>query len=260
MSNTSQGQGWWMASDGKWYPPEAHPDAPTPTGAGYVLSTGLTTATRILSWVTAAGAVLFGAALINEAWRFDQWWNATDFGGGELDAFLDADDLAAAAGGLMILPSIALFVLMIIWLNKARHTANRFGGTETSWSPGWAIGAWFIPFANFILVKLIFMEVERLSNPEADPVPVGTRWKGTRLNPDGWWWFFLGIAGWVGMIVGNSLLDSGDEGLLQFNSGQYIAGHIISAIGLCVLAASFIVGAAMLKRLDGQLRRSPAGS
>ena len=25
MSDTSQGPGWWLASDGKWYPPEQHP-------------------------------------------------------------------------------------------------------------------------------------------------------------------------------------------------------------------------------------------
>ncbi|HUI03652.1 MAG TPA: RDD family protein [Acidimicrobiales bacterium] len=32
MSDVSQGPGWWMASDGKWYPPERHPDyvAPAP--------------------------------------------------------------------------------------------------------------------------------------------------------------------------------------------------------------------------------------
>ncbi len=27
MSDVSQGPGWWQASDGKWYPPELHPDA-----------------------------------------------------------------------------------------------------------------------------------------------------------------------------------------------------------------------------------------
>jgi hypothetical protein len=26
VSDTSQGQGWWQASDLKWYPPEAHPN------------------------------------------------------------------------------------------------------------------------------------------------------------------------------------------------------------------------------------------
>ena len=25
MSDTSQGVGWWVASDGRWYPPEQHP-------------------------------------------------------------------------------------------------------------------------------------------------------------------------------------------------------------------------------------------
>lgn len=30
MSHTSQGPGWWQASDGKWYPPELHPQAQQP--------------------------------------------------------------------------------------------------------------------------------------------------------------------------------------------------------------------------------------
>ncbi len=36
MSDASQGPGWWIASDGKWYPPELHPavrEAPRATGA-----------------------------------------------------------------------------------------------------------------------------------------------------------------------------------------------------------------------------------
>lgn len=31
MSDTSQGEGWWVASDGKWYAPEQHPDYVPPT-------------------------------------------------------------------------------------------------------------------------------------------------------------------------------------------------------------------------------------
>lgn len=38
MSMSSQGPGWWQASDGRWYPPEQHPDAVAaaqqPTAAG----------------------------------------------------------------------------------------------------------------------------------------------------------------------------------------------------------------------------------
>lgn len=35
MSDSSNGPGWWEASDGKWYPPELHPDAAQPTPPEY---------------------------------------------------------------------------------------------------------------------------------------------------------------------------------------------------------------------------------
>jgi hypothetical protein len=34
MSDVSQGPGWWIASDGKWYPPEQHPNYQPPTPPG----------------------------------------------------------------------------------------------------------------------------------------------------------------------------------------------------------------------------------
>ena len=47
MSDVSQGPGWWLASDGKWYPPEAQPGpAPTPTaGAAETTAAAGATAT-----------------------------------------------------------------------------------------------------------------------------------------------------------------------------------------------------------------------
>jgi hypothetical protein len=33
MSDVSQGAGWWLAADGKWYPPERHPAYQPPQGA-----------------------------------------------------------------------------------------------------------------------------------------------------------------------------------------------------------------------------------
>jgi hypothetical protein len=47
MSDASQGPGWWVASDGKWYPPESHPDylppapPPPPTASPPVAQTPL---------------------------------------------------------------------------------------------------------------------------------------------------------------------------------------------------------------------------
>ena len=33
MADTSQGEGWWVAADGKWYPPESAPGGETPASA-----------------------------------------------------------------------------------------------------------------------------------------------------------------------------------------------------------------------------------
>ncbi|MGI9623240.1 MAG: DUF4234 domain-containing protein [Acidimicrobiales bacterium] len=57
MSDTSQGPGWWEASDGKWYPPESHPDQrPDPPSdvrqgpIGKPRSTGLTILVSIVTF------------------------------------------------------------------------------------------------------------------------------------------------------------------------------------------------------------------
>lgn len=38
MSDVSQGPGWWIASDGRWYPPELHPSAPVAPVAAPTMS------------------------------------------------------------------------------------------------------------------------------------------------------------------------------------------------------------------------------
>jgi uncharacterized protein DUF4389 len=40
MSDVSQGPGWWIASDGKWYPPEQHPNYQPPSAPGEAGSDG----------------------------------------------------------------------------------------------------------------------------------------------------------------------------------------------------------------------------
>ena len=45
MSDSSQGPGWWVASDGKWYAPELHPDALASTEAGTDTAAATDTAT-----------------------------------------------------------------------------------------------------------------------------------------------------------------------------------------------------------------------
>jgi len=67
MSDTSQGPGWWLASDGKWYPPESHPAPPQPPpsqgyGAQPVAGRQKSKARRV--WSVVGIAVLVVLALV----------------------------------------------------------------------------------------------------------------------------------------------------------------------------------------------------
>ena len=54
MSSTSQGPGWWLASDGQWYPPELHPGpAPVPSPSTVSADPG---ADALAGWAPAVAA------------------------------------------------------------------------------------------------------------------------------------------------------------------------------------------------------------
>ena len=69
MSDTSQGPGWWQASDGKWYPPEQAPGAtPQPAGArldvGAALSYGWEKIVANISTMILIVIIFFGVQFI----------------------------------------------------------------------------------------------------------------------------------------------------------------------------------------------------
>lgn len=177
MSDHPQGEGWWLASDGKWYPPESVPEPPASEASLIFLSESLSRTVVGFLWVLAA---LNGLAVI------------LDLGD------VGADENAQITlGGLYTLGFLATVVLFIVWFFKAYKAAQSRGGTGRRWSAGWAVGAWFIPFANLVIPKLVMNEIDRMSNPDAGPPPIDNRWEGLpRLQTSEWWW-----AVWIASIA-----------------------------------------------------------
>ncbi len=72
MSDTSQGAGWWLASDGKWYPPQAAPGnqrstATLPPPGGEPSSSTPGKKRHVLRWVLVAAALVVILAIIGAA-------------------------------------------------------------------------------------------------------------------------------------------------------------------------------------------------
>ena len=77
--------------------------------------------------------------------------------------------------------AIAALVLHIIWAWRSAHNARALGRTGARLAPGWAIGAWFIPIANFVLVYILFSDLWRSSDPDSERGDAWRRLPGSPL-------------------------------------------------------------------------------
>lgn len=99
------------------------------------------------------------------------------------------EDLVAAEGvlGVLILLELATFVVAgivwILWLYRSHRQAASARDGDYRHTPGWAIGSWFVPFANLWIPKQMHDDIW----VRASPSGLGRQGKGL-LN---WWWFLF---------------------------------------------------------------------
>jgi len=70
------------------------------------------------------------------------------------------DSMRMVEGGLLGVENLLSFVAMItflVWIHRVFVAIRQSGGT-TSWSPGWAVGGWFVPLANAVIPWLTVRE------------------------------------------------------------------------------------------------------
>jgi hypothetical protein len=80
------------------------------------------------------------------------------------------DSMRTVEAGLMGLENLVTIVAMItflVWIHRVFVAIRASGGT-TSWSPGWAVGGWFVPLANVVLPWLTVRDaLKALGRPTA---------------------------------------------------------------------------------------------
>jgi Domain of unknown function (DUF4190) len=140
MSDTSQGPGWWLASDGKWYPPEQW----TGPGAAGTTPTG------------PSGAERYPAH--DPGGRYGQYPPDATYTQYPHTPLRRANGLAVAslvcaiAGFVFFVPA----VLGIVFGFVARSQIRRSGGTQSG--DGFAIAGIIIGFAWVVFLAIAFVE------------------------------------------------------------------------------------------------------
>ncbi|WP_030269809.1 DUF4328 domain-containing protein [Streptomyces sp. NRRL B-24484] len=102
------------------------------------------------------------------------------------------EDLPAAVPIMTLLGAVAL-VAVICWLRRCRHNAEAFAPGTHRYSPGFAIGGWFVPVAMLWIPRRVTLDVRRAGGP------VGRAWL-----VEAWWWTRLAKVA-VALVCARSL-------------------------------------------------------
>ncbi|MEV4919983.1 DUF4328 domain-containing protein [Streptomyces tirandamycinicus] len=206
--------------------------APVPPshGPGRVLRSpvGLSYAVIALFGVVIVADLLIVAASVNM--RSFLSGAASGTAGFDEDAANRADYAMAGTGVLYVAALLAVGTLFIIWFHRARQNAEVFAPDTQRRTPGWAIGAWFIPIANLWIPRGIAADVLRASNPDPyDGKPVG------RGLLNAWW------GAWVWAVVFDRYASRVYERAQGADAIHDAAALLIAGAGFDMLAAVLAV-------------------
>jgi hypothetical protein len=118
-------------------------------------------------------------------------------------------------------------VFFLIWLNKANKNLTPLGAEYLEFSSGWAVGWWFIPFANLVKPFQVVREVWRESDPdiEEDAGFLSNVASGAPGYMAVWWGLWLG-ANISGNIAGRTI-DANSAESIQLSGAVFVFAGVL---------------------------------
>jgi hypothetical protein len=170
-------------------------------------------------------------------------------------------DQAAIAEGVLAIPllltSLAAAVLVIVWFYRARKNVDTFPEARPRMKAGWAIGGWFIPFANLVIPYRVMADTARSSLARSrTPGLVGVWWAAILL------YYFVGQAVARYDVRQYDALPTDLAGPADYQRyvdyyRDALAPNLISLLAGIIAAIAFIV---LVRRINAaQARRIAAG-
>jgi hypothetical protein len=166
-------------------------------------------------------------------------------GRGELvtiDEALGSDDRIRAVGIAWIVLLILTGIVWLVWQHRSHTNLRAVGRRNLRFTPGWAVGWWFVPFANLVMPFQTVRELWKASGRDFD-------WGRTRTWPVlGWWWAIWIGANVVGRIA--AAMFDGADGVAELTSASRMAMlTVVLTIAAAVLA--ILVVRAIVARQEG---------
>ena len=155
----------------------------------------------------------------------------------------------APLGPVVSLLTLGTGILWLIWQHKAQRDLYARGVPGLRYTPGWAVGWWFVPLASFVLPYLCMRELFINAGVAAGGMPPRSR---SDWRVPAWWIAYLGsslllVVAFV-PLLGAVLASVGDQ--VETNPDHVVvtisAGAIHAARIWAIVADLVKVGAAAL--------------
>ncbi|HST18680.1 MAG TPA: DUF4328 domain-containing protein [Gaiellaceae bacterium] len=141
------------------------------------------------------------------------------------------DRVNGAADIELVLFVVAL-VLFLRWVHLSYRNLIALGTRDLRFTPGWAVGYWFVPVLNIWRPAEVLGDLWRATDPRADD----NSWRSLRSTPlIGWWWAIGLVAGPVAWAAQAMPADTISE--LHSKNAVLILVHVLEvAAGACLFA------------------------
>lgn len=142
--------------------------------------------------------------------------------------------------GLLVV-YIATIAMFCVWTYRMNANIHALGAANLRFTPGWAVGWYFVPIANLWKPYQVMKEIWRASrNP--------SRWQDERCNSIvGWWWFWW-ITSNVQVSIGSSAEQEAPEAAITPFGLISVALDLIAAV--CAYRVVKQVGALQAEASD----------
>jgi hypothetical protein len=89
-----------------------------------------------------------------------------------------------------------------MWISRSYRNLPALSSSPCTYSPGWAIGAFFVPFLNLVRPFQIVRELWHLSDSSSTVTTARTAGQKLPTPPIvGWWWGVWLVSGLLGQAV-----------------------------------------------------------
>jgi hypothetical protein len=156
------------------------------------------------------------------------------------EIFLPSDVVTAGVGLIQFVIAIILGITFLLWIYRTNKNLHAFSGERMTFTPGWSVGWYFIPFANLYKPYQVMKEIWQVSHKN----------RAVTLSILGWWWALWLISNILGRLAVKLVMQADNiAGLMASTVTYMVSDGLDLVLNLVALMLVTRIGIAYSKNI-----------